>query len=73
MVEHRCHTEVERAPQTLVLDASAAYILSGYGTGPQRHYPLEITIYFTDVSTNVTTPVNVFLRDDHTACVDTTI
>ena len=49
--------------------ASATYILFRYGTGPQLHYPIEITVYFTNVSTNVTTPVNVLLRDEYTACV----
>jgi hypothetical protein len=50
--------------------ASATYILFRFGTGPQLHYPIEITVYFTNVSTNVTIPVNVFLRDERTACVE---
>jgi hypothetical protein len=50
--------------------ASATYVLLGYGTGPQRHYPLEITVYVTNASTNVTTRINVFLRDEYTACLE---
>jgi hypothetical protein len=60
-------------PQFLAQDigyASATYVLFGYGIGPQLHYPLEITVSFIDASTNITTSVNVFLTDDHTACVE---
>jgi hypothetical protein len=50
--------------------ASATYVLFGYGIGPQLHYPLEITVSFTDSTTNVTTARTVVLWDDHTACVE---
>lgn len=53
--------------------ASATYILFGYGTGPQRQYPLKITVHVTNASTNVTTPINVFLRDENTACSEVNI
>ena len=53
--------------------ASATYMLSGYGIAPQRHYSLKITIYATDASTNVTTPITVILRDEYTACLELNI
>jgi hypothetical protein len=53
--------------------ASATYILLGFGTGPQLHYPLSVTVYFTNATTNVTTARTVILWNDHTACLETNI
>ncbi len=50
--------------------ASATYLRFRFGTGSTLHYPIELTVYFTNSSANVTTPTNVFLRDEYTACLE---